>query len=115
MAVVSTLDIHSYGVRTPELDRAVGNLRRIVEAGGRVRYGTDLGNGAIPPGIHAGEVAHLASAGLDPEAILRAMTLAPLRVGGEASLVGLAGNPFHDLGAFERVALVVARGRVRRS
>ena len=113
MAVVTTLDIHSHGVRTPDLDRAVENLRRIAGGGGRIRYGTDLGNGPIPPGIHAGEVAHLAAAGLSPERILRAMTLAPLRVGGEAAVIGLAGNPFHDLAAFERVELVVARGRLR--
>jgi imidazolonepropionase-like amidohydrolase len=115
MSVVSTLDIHSHGVRTPDLDRAVDNLSRIAAAGGRVRYGTDLGNGPIPPGIHAGEIAHLSAAGLAPERILQAMTLAPLRVGGEAALVGLAGNPFHDLAAFERVELVLSRGRLLRS
>ena len=115
MSVVSTLDIHSHGVRTPDLDRAVGNLRRIAAARGRIRYGTDLGNGPIPPGIHAGEIAHLAAAGLPPVRILKAMTLAPLRVGGEAALIGLGGNPLHDLAAFERVELVVTRGRVIRS
>jgi imidazolonepropionase-like amidohydrolase len=112
--IVSTLDIHGYGSRTPELDVAVDNLRRFVEEGGRVRYGTDLGNGPIPPGIHAGEAAHLAAAGLSTEAILRAMTLAPLRPGAEGDLVGLRGNPFEDLAAFGRVDLVVSRGRVRR-
>ena len=112
--MVSTLDIHGYGVRTPELDVAVDNLRRFADAGGRVRYGTDLGNGAIPPGIHATEAAHLAAAGLSPEAILQAMTLAPLRAGAEGDVVGLQGNPFEDLAALNRVDLVVSRGRVRR-
>ena len=112
--IVSTLDIHGYGVRTPELDVAVDNLRRFAEAGGRVRYGTDLGNGPIPPGIHATEAAHLASAGMSPEAILSAMTLAPLRAGAEGDVVGLRGNPFEDLAALGRVDLVVSRGRVRR-
>jgi imidazolonepropionase-like amidohydrolase len=92
----------------------VDNLRRFAEAGGRVRYGTDLGNGAIPPGIHSREAAHLAAAGLSPDAILRAMTLAPLRAGAEGDLVALKGNPFEDLGAFGRVKLVVSRGRIRR-
>ena len=115
MVVVSTLDIHSYGARTPQLDVAVANLSRIAEAGGRIRYGTDLGNGAIPPGIHAGEVAHLSAAGLSTESILRAMTLSPLRAGAAPAVVGLAANPFHDLAAFGRVELVVADGRVRRS
>jgi imidazolonepropionase-like amidohydrolase len=114
MSMVSTLDIHSHGRRTPELDAAVDNLARFAEAGGRVRYGTDLGNGPIPPGIHSGEAYHLAAAGMDPEAILHAMTLAPLRQGAEADLVGLAGNPFEDLAALGRVRLVVRTGRVRR-
>jgi len=112
--VVSTLDIHGYGTRTPELDVAVDNLRRFAEAGGRVRYGTDLGNGPIPPGIHATEAAHLSAAGLAPEAILRAMTLAPLRAGSEGDVIGLRGNPFEDLSALGRVELVVSRGKVRR-
>jgi imidazolonepropionase-like amidohydrolase len=114
MAVVSTLDIHSHGRPTPELDVAVDNLTRFVAAGGRVRYGTDLGNGPIPPGIHAGEAHHLATAGLSTGAILSAMTLAPLRVGAEADVVGLAGNPFEDLAALGRVGLVVRTGRLRR-
>lgn len=112
--IVSTLDIHGYGKRTPELDVAVDNLRRFAEAGGRVRYGTDLGNGPIPPGIHPGETLHLAAAGLSPGSILRAMTLAPLRAGAEGDVVGLRGNPFEDLASFGRVELVVSRGRVRR-
>lgn len=112
--IVSTLDIHSYGTRTPELDVAVENLRRFAEAGGKVRYGTDLGNGAIPPGIHAAEAMHLSSAGLSPGGVLRAMTLSPLRAGSEGDVVGLRGNPFEDLAALGRVDLVVSRGRVRR-
>ncbi|MGH2709686.1 MAG: amidohydrolase family protein [Actinomycetota bacterium] len=112
--IVSTLDIHGYGTRTSEMDVALDNLRRFAEAGGRVRYGTDLGNGPIPPGIHATEAAHLATAGLSTEAILRSMTLAPLRAGTEGDLVGLRGDPFEDLAALGRVELVVSRGRVRR-
>jgi imidazolonepropionase-like amidohydrolase len=113
VAVVSTLDIHSYGRDTPELVSALDNLRRFVAAGGRVRYGTDLGNGPIPPGIHVGEVRHLAEGGLDADAILRAMTLSPLRQGVEADVVGLAGDPFEDLEALGRVRLVVRGGTVR--
>jgi imidazolonepropionase-like amidohydrolase len=110
--IVSTLDIHSHS--RSELETAIDNLQRFVEVGGRVRYGTDLGNGPIPPGIDPAEVEHLASAGLTTDAILRAMTLAPLRPGAEGDVVGLRGNPFEDLGAFRRVELVVSRGRVRR-
>ena len=47
-AWVSTLDIHGYGTSSPDQDRAVDNLARFRAAGGRVLYGTDLGNGPLP-------------------------------------------------------------------
>jgi len=114
VSIVSTLDIHSYGRRTKELDVAVDNLARFAAAGGRVRYGTDLGNGPIPPGIHTGEVVHLAAAGLKTDQVLAALTRGPLRPGAEADLVGLTGDPFEDLGALGEVSLVIRSGRVRR-
>jgi imidazolonepropionase-like amidohydrolase len=113
MAVVSTLDIHSYGRPTPELQRAVDNLAKLARAGGRILYGTDLGNGAIPPGIHPGEALHLASAGLSADAILTAMTRSGLEDGAPADLVALDGDPREDLTALGRVRLVVRAGRVR--
>jgi hypothetical protein len=115
VAVVSTLDIHSHGGDTPELRAAQDNLRRFVALGGRVRYGTDLGNGPIPPGIHPGETRHLAGVGLAPEGILRTMTTGPLRAHSIADVIGLRADPFEDQGAFGRVGLVVRAGTVRRS
>ena len=47
-AWVSTLDIHGYGTPSADQDRAVDNLARFRAAGGRVLYGTDLGNGPLP-------------------------------------------------------------------
>ena len=114
MAVVSTLDIHSYGSRTPELERAVDNLARLIAAGGLTVYGTDLGNGPIPPGIHAGEAFHLAAAGMSADAILASMTRSSLEPGAPADVVGLAGNPLEDLAALGSVRLVVRAGSVRR-
>ena len=114
MTVVSTLDIHSYGRDTPELGVAMDNLRRVAAAGGRIRYGTDLGNGPIPPGIHAGEAAHLSAAGLRTEAVLRALTPGPLRSAGRADVVGLRADPFEDLTALGRAGLVVRAGVVHR-
>jgi imidazolonepropionase-like amidohydrolase len=111
MRIVSTLDIHSHGRDTPELRIAVDNLRRFVHAGGRVVYGTDLGNGPIPPGIHHGEAVHLAAAGLGPEAILEAMTFRPLDAGERGDLVALAGDPLEDLDALRRPILVLRQGR----
>lgn len=114
LAVVSTLDIHCYGHRTPELEVALGNLARFLRAGGRVLYGTDLGNGPIPPGIDVREVLLLAEAGLDPEGLLRAMTRAPLEPGAPADLIGLDRNPFEDPAALGDVRFVMRAGRVVR-
>jgi hypothetical protein len=53
MTTIGTLDIHAGAA----LEQAQENLARIHAAGGRVLHGTDLGNGPVPPGIHAGETA----------------------------------------------------------
>jgi imidazolonepropionase-like amidohydrolase len=73
MTWISTLDIHGWGTPTPEQDTAIGNLRRFLEHGGKVRYGTDLGNGPLPPAVNPRELGALLRAGLDPPAILAAM------------------------------------------
>jgi imidazolonepropionase-like amidohydrolase len=112
MRIVSTLDIHSFGRDTPELRVATENVNRFLGAGGRVAYGTDLGNGPIPPGIHVGEAWHLYRSGLRPEGVLEAMTFRPLAPQEPADLIALGGNPFEDLGAFMDVRLVVRAGRV---
>ncbi len=74
MQWISTLDIHGWGVPTRDQTTAVANLRRFLEYGGTVRYGTDLGNGPLPPGVNPREVRALQSAGLTPADILLAMT-----------------------------------------
>jgi imidazolonepropionase-like amidohydrolase len=111
MRIVSTLDIHSFGQDTPELRTASDNLSRFVAAGGRVAYGTDLGNGPIPPGIHVGEAWHLARAGIGPEGILEAMTFRPLAPGEPGDVLALGTNPLEDLAAFMDLRLVVRGGR----
>jgi imidazolonepropionase-like amidohydrolase len=73
MTWISTLDIHGRGGDTPESVTAVANLRRFHAYGGRVRYGTDLGNGPLPPGINRGEIRLLQAAGLSPAEILSSM------------------------------------------
>jgi imidazolonepropionase-like amidohydrolase len=111
MRVVSTLDIHSYGRDTPELRTASENLSRFLSEGGRVAYGTDLGNGPIPAGIHAREAAHLSRAGMRPEAVLEALTFRPLSPGEPGDLVGLASNPLERLDALGELELVLRGGR----
>ena len=114
MTVCSTLDIQSYGRRTPQLAVALDNLRRFAEAGGRVRYGTDLGNGPIPAGIHVREALHLAAAGLSAEAVLTAMAGWRLREGAPGDLLALGANPLEDLRVLGDLRLVIRAGRVRR-
>ena len=58
---------------TPESVTAVGNLRQFLSYGGSVRYGTDLGNGPLPPGVNPREIRLLQSAGLSPAEILTSM------------------------------------------
>jgi imidazolonepropionase-like amidohydrolase len=111
MRIISTLDIHSYGRETPELEIALDNLSRFARSGGRVAYGTDLGNGPIPPGIHVGEVLHLRRAGLSPEHVLEALIFRPLAQDEPADLVGLGGNPLEDLNALSNLRLVIRSGR----
>jgi imidazolonepropionase-like amidohydrolase len=111
MRIVSTLDIHSYGKDSPELRVATENLSGFASAGGRVAYGTDLGNGPIPPGIHPGEAWHLHRAGLTPDQVLEALTFRPLAPGEPADMVALNGNPLEDLDALGDLLMVIRAGR----
>jgi imidazolonepropionase-like amidohydrolase len=111
--IVSTLDIWSFGEVTEELRIAADNLTRFRNAGGRVVYGTDLGNGAIPPGIDVREAFLLHEACRMPvEDVLVAMTAGALAPGAPADLIALAADPFDDLAALGNVRLVMRGGRV---
>jgi imidazolonepropionase-like amidohydrolase len=110
--MISTLDVHTVGGDTPRLRCALDNLRRFHDAGGTVVYGTDLGNGPIPPGVDAQEVALLREAGLSVDQILEAMVRAPLAKGAPADLVAFGADPFDDLSAVDDVRLVVRAGRI---
>jgi imidazolonepropionase-like amidohydrolase len=71
---ISTLFVTGYGAVTPEFERAVDNLRRFRAAGGRVLYGTDLGNGEQPLGVNPAELAALTMAGLEASELIAAIT-----------------------------------------
>ena len=111
LRIVSTLDICSFGRDTPAIRTALDNLRRFHDAGGTVIYGTDLGNGEIPPGIHTRELLLLAEAGLEYEEVLEALIRAPIEPGAPADLVVLGANPLDDLRAFDDVRGVLRGGR----
>jgi imidazolonepropionase-like amidohydrolase len=111
--IVSTLDIHSFGEVTPELKTACDNLARFRAAGGTVVYGTDLGNGSIPPGIHIREALLLHEiVRMTPEEVLVAMTAGPIEAGGPADLVLLGSDPLIRLEGLGDVRAVVRSGRV---
>ncbi|WP_349904049.1 amidohydrolase family protein [Parafrigoribacterium humi] len=82
---VSTLDIHGWGERGREFEIAQKNVRRFVELGGTVLYGTDLGNGPLPLGINERELRALADAGLSPDALVAS-------IAGNASGAGYLGR-----------------------
>lgn len=71
-AWISTLAIHRDDPEAGENARL--NLAGFAAAGGRVLYGTDLGNGEQPVGVNPHEVAALDRAGVRGAALIAAMT-----------------------------------------
>lgn len=113
MRIVSTLDILSFGEVTPELRTACDNLVRFRAAGGQVVYGTDLGNGPIPPGIDVREALLLHEAvRMTPEEVLGAMTATRLEPGAPADLIALGRDPLEEVEALADLRLVLRAGRV---
>lgn len=76
MTWISTLDIHGWGEPTDDFARASDNLRRFHAHGGRVLYGTDLGNGPLPLGLNRREIDALLRIGMSPDEVLGALTSA---------------------------------------
>jgi imidazolonepropionase-like amidohydrolase len=108
---ISTLFVTGYGTVTPDSERAADNLRRFLDAGGRVLYGTDLGNGDQPLGVNADELALMAGAGLDAPALLAAITdpwPRPARAEGIATFVpGPVPDTLDDVPAWLAAACLV--------
>lgn len=112
MAWISTLDIHGHGGRTPEGERAVANLAAFHTAGGRVLYGTDLGNGPLPVALNPRELGLLREAGLDDAALLDALTDPWPGPAGADLLTFVPGDPDTDLMLRLRGARTVAASEV---
>jgi cytosine/adenosine deaminase-related metal-dependent hydrolase len=116
--VVSTLDTQSH------CTGAADNASRLVEAGIRLLYGTDLAHTDVPWGINAQELQlmlHAAHGALTPPEVLSAATaragehlgLAPLGQlveGAPADLIGVRGNPLEQFKLLEYPDLVVSGG-----
>jgi hypothetical protein len=73
MRWISTFAIHG----DAERHRALDNARRFVQFGGRLEYGTDMGNdmyrGSARPGPRAEEISALGQAGLAGDALLTSL------------------------------------------
>ena len=116
MVVVPTLHID------PSSER-VENLRRFVAVGGRVIYGTDMGNAGPPPGIDVEELELMVSAGMTRLETLQAATsLAAdhlgldergrIEGGAMADMILVDGDPTVDLGVLSKPSLVMREGEV---
>jgi imidazolonepropionase-like amidohydrolase len=113
MRIVSTLDIWSYGKVTQELRVAADNMARFRAAGGRVVYGTDLGNGPVPPGIDIRELLLLhETVGMSADEVLEALVASRLEPGAPADLIASGANPLEDLRALGDLRLVLRAGNV---
>lgn len=121
MTVVPTLSI----LDGPELTAAIANLRRFLSAGGKVVYGTDLGNAGPRPGFDPTEVNAMSAAGMSPHEILLSATvdaaallgLGDVGILGEgmsADIVGLGGSPLTAPADLTDVRMVWRRGRPAR-
>jgi hypothetical protein len=77
MTWTTTFAIHSDAGR----ERALDNARRFIRAGGRLHYGTDMGNGPTPVGPRSEEIGALGQAGFTGDALLEALTTNPGRDG----------------------------------
>jgi imidazolonepropionase-like amidohydrolase len=111
-------------VPTLHIDPTVARRRGVaafVRAGGRVLYGTDLGNQGPPPGVDVTELALLVEAGLPPAAALASATALAaehlgrsgtgrIAAGQVADLLLVDGDPLADLEALTRIRLVARAG-----
>jgi imidazolonepropionase-like amidohydrolase len=119
MTVVPTLSIFFDEAQ----DIAIANTRRFVEAGGRVVYGTDLGNAGPGPGIDAREIDALQRAGLSGMDIIKAATVTAsswlgigdrgsIASGKVADLVAVGGDPRTNSRSLTNVRMVWRSGRL---
>ena len=117
-----TVVVPTLSIRFDDQDVAIENTARFLAAGGRVVYGTDLGNEGPGPGIDRREVDALQRAGMSARAIIRAATVDAARrlrlrskgsiaEGMDADLVALPITAVDDATALTDVRIVWREGR----
>ena len=104
------------------LQLKMDSLRRAVQAGLQVAYGTD--SGVQPHGLNARQLPMLVEAGMTPLAAVRAATvvnakllrmegkIGTLKPGAFADLIAVRGDPLSDLRLLEQPVFVMKEGRV---
>lgn len=118
MVVVPTLSIRSGADR----EIAISNLARFAAAGGRVVYGTDLGNEGPGPGIDRTEVRAMAGAGFSAIDVIRSATVdatshlgltskGVIEEGMDADVVAVPRDALEDPAALSDVRMVFREGR----
>lgn len=112
------------GVPWAPRDVALANLRRLYDLGVRLVAGTDMGIPTTTPELYAEGLKVLAEVGMPLSEVLLAATseaaaaigvadrTGAIRPGLSADLVALDGDPLSDVGAYDRVQWVMARGQV---
>jgi imidazolonepropionase-like amidohydrolase len=110
--IVSTLDVMSFGQETSRIRIALDNLRRFIELGGTVVYGTDQGASAAPTGINERELLLLQETGMDVEAVLSSMIRAPLETGAPGDFMVVREDPFEVISTVTEPLVVVRAGRL---
>lgn len=114
MTMVPTLHVASSSER-------VDNVRRYLKLGGKVIYGTDMGNAGPPPGIDVVELSLMVQAGMSNAQALNAATASAAQVHGlstrgrvalgmTADLVLVRGNPVASLEVLLTPVLVLREG-----
>jgi imidazolonepropionase-like amidohydrolase len=122
MALVPTLSIFS----GEALEVAVANVDSFRRAGGRILYGTDLGNAGPRPGIDPLEIEGMRRAGMSGAEIIAAATSfaaahiglegkGSLVEGHDADIIGVRGDPIADPSSLCAVEFVMREGVVARA
>ena len=115
MTVIPTLHID------PSRQR-IDNLKRFLSAGGKVIYGTDMGNSGPPPGIDVAELKLMMDAGMSASETLTSATAGAadylglkhrgrISVGYIADLIVVKGNPLEDLRVLNKPLLIMRQAR----
>ncbi|HEU4480949.1 MAG TPA: hypothetical protein VFS18_03615, partial [Actinomycetota bacterium] len=105
---------------------ALANAATYRELGGRLLYGSDIGNTGIPKRLDLRELRLLSEAGLSNRQVILAATRwaashlgfekgGRLVVGSPGDVLAVDGDPFESLGVLREPRLVVSRGEIIRS